>query len=129
MQQRGGQLLARVRALRGNLAQQLGFIVPPVHITDNVRLKPHEYVISLRGVEIARWEMHPEKLLAISSDATPPPLAGMPDPRAGLRRRGPVDRRRPCKARPWPRAMRWSIRLRCWPRISPNSSSSTPPNC
>jgi len=76
--QRGGQMLARVRALRSNLAQQLGFIVPPVHITDNVRLKPHEYVVSLRGVEIARWEMHEDSLLAISSDAAPPPLAGTP---------------------------------------------------
>jgi flagellar biosynthesis protein FlhA len=74
--QRGGQMLARVRALRSNLAQQLGFIVPPVHITDNARLKPHEYVVSLRGVEIARWETHEESLLAISSDAAPPPLAG-----------------------------------------------------
>ena len=48
-------------ALRSNLAQQLGFIVPPVHITDNARLKPREYVISLRGVEIARWEMHEDR--------------------------------------------------------------------
>ena len=39
-QNQGGQLLARVKALRQNLAQQLGFIVPPIHITDNVRLKP-----------------------------------------------------------------------------------------
>ena len=75
--QRSGQLLARVRALRSNLALQLGFIVPPVHITDNARFKSHEYVISLRGVEIARWEMQPDHLLAISSDATPPPLAGI----------------------------------------------------
>ena len=74
----GGQLLARVRALRNNLAMQLGFIVPPVHITDNPRLKPREYVISLRGVEVARWEMHDDDLLAISSEASPPPLAGMP---------------------------------------------------
>ena len=76
--QQGGQLLARVRALRHNLAQQLGFIVPPVHITDNARLKPREYVLSLRGVEIARWEMHEGDRLAISSDASPPPLAGVP---------------------------------------------------
>jgi flagellar biosynthesis protein FlhA len=75
-QKHGGQLLARVRALRSSLALQLGFIVPSVHITDNARLKPREYVISLRGVEIARWEMHGDHLLAISSDATPPPLAG-----------------------------------------------------
>ena len=46
-----------MKALRHHLALQLGFIVPPVHITDNVRLKPREYVVSLRGVEIARWEM------------------------------------------------------------------------
>jgi len=73
----GGQLLARVRALRQNLAQQLGFIVPPVHITDNVRLKPKEYAIALRGVEIARWELYHDNLLAISSEGSPRPLAGV----------------------------------------------------
>ena len=75
-QQRGGQMLARIKALRSNLAVQLGFILPPVHITDNARLAPREYVISLRGVEIARWEMKDDNLLAISSDATPPPIPG-----------------------------------------------------
>ena len=74
----GGQLLARVKSLRSNLALQLGFIVPPIHITDNVRLKPCEYVISLRGVEIARWEMLQDRILAISSELSPPPLAGTP---------------------------------------------------
>jgi flagellar biosynthesis protein FlhA len=74
----GGQLLARVKALRQNLAQQLGFIVPPVHITDNVRLKPKEYSIALRGVEVARWDLHQDNLLAISSEGTPKPLAGIP---------------------------------------------------
>ena len=74
----GGQLLARVKALRQNLAQQLGFIVPPVHITDNVRLKPREYVVSLRGVEVARWEMFQDHLMAISSEGSPRPLAGTP---------------------------------------------------
>src|SRR5271156_5818295 len=76
-QNQGGQLLARVRALRQNLAQQLGFIVPPVHITDNVRLKPREYVIALRGVEVARWELHQDNLLAISSEGSPRPLPGL----------------------------------------------------
>ena len=73
----GGQLLARVKALRQNLAQQLGFIVPPVHITDNVRLKPKEYAIALRGVEVARWELHQDNLLAISSEGAPRPLPGV----------------------------------------------------
>ncbi len=77
-QNQGGQLLARVKALRQNLAQQLGFIVPPVHITDNVRLKPREYVVALRGVEVARWEMCQDQLMAISSEASPRPLPGTP---------------------------------------------------
>lgn len=76
--QQGGQLLGRIKALRNNLALQLGFIVPPIHITDNVRLKPREYLISMRGVEIARWEMLEDQVLAISSEFTPPPLPGTP---------------------------------------------------
>jgi flagellar biosynthesis protein FlhA len=76
--QQGGQLLTRVKSLRNNLALQLGFIVPPVHITDNARLKPREYVISLRGVEIARWEMHENHLLAISSEVAAAALPGTP---------------------------------------------------
>jgi len=75
-QAQGGQLLARIRALRRHLALQLGFIIPPVHITDNVQLNPREYIIRLRGVEIARWEMAQESLLAISSEATAQPLEG-----------------------------------------------------
>jgi flagellar biosynthesis protein FlhA len=76
--EQGGQLLGRVKALRNNLALQLGFIVPPIHITDNLRLKPREYVISMRAVEIARWELLDEQVLAISSEVSPPPLAGTP---------------------------------------------------
>jgi len=72
----GGQLLNKVRSLRKRLASQLGFLVPPIHITDNLALKEREYVIYLRGVEIARWEMKRDCLLAMSSSANPAPLAG-----------------------------------------------------
>src|ERR1700689_3853977 len=72
----GGQLLGKVRSLRKTLAQQLGFLVPSIHITDNLTLKEREYVIYLRGVEIARWEMRRDCLLAISSQASPPALPG-----------------------------------------------------
>jgi flagellar biosynthesis protein FlhA len=72
----GGQLLGKVRSLRKTLAQQLGFLVPSIHITDNLTLKDREYVIYLRGVEIARWEMRRDCLLAISSQALPPAMAG-----------------------------------------------------
>lgn len=76
-QSRGGQLLARIRALRQHLAQQLGFLIPPVHITDQARLRPREYVILLRGVEVARWELAPDALLAISADPQAPPVPGV----------------------------------------------------
>jgi flagellar biosynthesis protein FlhA len=72
----GGQLLGKVRSLRKQLAQQLGFLVPSIHITDNLTLKEREYVVYLRGVEIARWEMRRDCLLAISSQSSPPALPG-----------------------------------------------------
>jgi flagellar biosynthesis protein FlhA len=76
-QAQGGQLLQRIRALRRHLALQLGFLVPSVHITDNLKLRPREYVVLLRGVEIARWEMQQERLLAISSDPASAALDGI----------------------------------------------------
>jgi flagellar biosynthesis protein FlhA len=75
-QAQGGQLLQRVRALRKHLAAQLGFIVPSVHFTDDPQLKPREYVVKLRGAEVARWEMYQDWLLAISSDVQGQPLEG-----------------------------------------------------
>jgi flagellar biosynthesis protein FlhA len=72
----GGQLLGRVKSLRKNLAQQLGFLVPSIHITDNLSLREREYVIYLRGVEIARWELRRNCLLAISSNLTAGDIQG-----------------------------------------------------
>jgi flagellar biosynthesis protein FlhA len=74
--QQGGQLLARVKSLRKNLAQQLGFLVPSIHITDNLALREREYVIYLRGVEIARWELRRNCLLAISSNIAAAEIPG-----------------------------------------------------
>lgn len=72
----GGQLLTRVRALRKTLAQQLGFLIPSIHITDNLSLKDREYVIYLRGVEIARWELRRDRLLAVNSNPGSQDLPG-----------------------------------------------------
>jgi flagellar biosynthesis protein FlhA len=72
----GGQLLSRVKSLRKNLAQQLGFLVPSIHITDNLSLKDREYVVYLRGVEIARWELRRDRLLAVNSNPKPGDLPG-----------------------------------------------------
>jgi flagellar biosynthesis protein FlhA len=67
-EKQGGQMLNRVRALRRHLATELGFIVPPVHITDNLRLRPREYVVQLRGNEIGRWQTEGNCMLAVNSD-------------------------------------------------------------
>ncbi len=76
-EKQGGQMLNRVRALRRHMATELGFIVPAVHITDNLRLKPREYVVSLRGVEVARWQTEQNCLLAVSADPKARALPGV----------------------------------------------------
>ncbi|MGD0798364.1 MAG: flagellar biosynthesis protein FlhA [Acidobacteriaceae bacterium] len=75
-EKQGGQMLSRVRGLRRHLATELGFIVPPVHITDNLRLKPREYVVSLRGIEIGRWQTEQGCLLAVNGDPKARALPG-----------------------------------------------------
>jgi flagellar biosynthesis protein FlhA len=64
----GGSMLSRVRTLRRHLATELGFIIPAVHISDNLKLKPREYVISLRGEEIGRWLTEGNSLLAVNGE-------------------------------------------------------------
>jgi flagellar biosynthesis protein FlhA len=75
-EKQGGQLLNRVRTLRRHLSSEMGFLVPPVHISDNLRLKPREYLFSLRGIEIGRWQTEGPQLLAVSGDAGRRPLTG-----------------------------------------------------
>jgi flagellar biosynthesis protein FlhA len=75
-EKQGGQLLSRVRSLRRHLSSEMGFLVPPVHISDNLRLKPREYVFSLRGIEIGRWQTEGPQLLAVSGDPKRRPLSG-----------------------------------------------------
>ena len=76
-EKQGGQMLNRVRALRRHLATELGFIVPSVHITDNLRLRPREYVVLLRGTEIGRWQTEANCMLAVNSDPRARPLPGI----------------------------------------------------
>jgi flagellar biosynthesis protein FlhA len=75
-EKQGGQLLNRVRSLRRHLSAEMGFLIPPVHISDNLRLKPREYLFSLRGIEIGRWQTEGAHLLAVSGDPKRRPLAG-----------------------------------------------------
>lgn len=65
-QEQQGQLLTRVRGIRKKFAQQMGFLPPPVHIRDNLDLSPTAYSILLKGVEIGRGEVIPERFMAIN---------------------------------------------------------------
>jgi len=83
---KGGELLARIRSLRRKLVEELGFVVPLVHIRDNLRLEPGGYAIALRGARIAKGQAPPGHLLAFGNDGALPQLPGVDgvDPAFGL---------------------------------------------
>ncbi len=64
----GGEVVRRIKGLRRTLADELGIILPPVHIRDNLMLRPNEYSIILKGVEVVRGEVHPGKYLVIGTE-------------------------------------------------------------
>lgn len=61
-----GELLGRIKGVRKKLSQDTGFLVPPVHIRDNLDLLPNAYRITLMGVAIGEGEVYPDKFLAIN---------------------------------------------------------------
>ncbi|GMU68549.1 MAG: flagellar biosynthesis protein FlhA [Steroidobacteraceae bacterium] len=61
-----GDLLARIRGVRRKLSQELGFLVQPVHIRDNLELGPNSYRINLAGVTVGEGVVHPDRELAIN---------------------------------------------------------------
>lgn len=61
-----GELLGRIRSIRKQFALDSGFIVPPVHIKDNLQLKPNEYSLILKGVKVAGAEMLPGHYMAMN---------------------------------------------------------------
>lgn len=65
-QSQNGQLLDRVKGVRRKVSQELGFLVPPVHIRDNLDLKPNQYRIMLMGVPSGEGEVFPDRELAIN---------------------------------------------------------------
>ncbi|MGD9869653.1 MAG: flagellar biosynthesis protein FlhA [Thauera sp.] len=81
-----GELLKRIRGLRKKFAQEVGFLSSPVHIRDNLELKPNGYRIALKGVEIGGGEAYPGQFLAINPGRVSGPLAGREttDPAFGL---------------------------------------------
>jgi len=77
----GGQespLIKRIGGIRRQIASDLGFVLGPVRVVDNVALKAHEYVILLKGAEIARYELPAGCELAIPVGKVDPPIGGKP---------------------------------------------------
>jgi flagellar biosynthesis protein FlhA len=62
----GGELLGRIKGVRKKLSQEMGFLIPSVHIRDNLDLMPTGYRISLMGVTVAEAEVYPDRELAIN---------------------------------------------------------------
>ena len=79
------ELLNKIKAIRRQLAHELGFVIPPVHIKDNLQLRPHEYSFLMRGIEVGRGEVMMGHYLAVSS-AKGEPIEGLPtkEPAFGL---------------------------------------------
>jgi flagellar biosynthesis protein FlhA len=83
---RQGDLLARIKGVRKKFAQDVGFLPPPVHIRDNLELKPSAYRITLRGAVVGEGEAYPGMLLAINPGGATLQLPGTRtiDPAFGL---------------------------------------------
>ncbi|HET7359016.1 MAG TPA: flagellar biosynthesis protein FlhA, partial [Rhodanobacteraceae bacterium] len=82
----GGELLARLKGVRRKLTQDLGFLIPAVHVRDNLELAPGQYRVLVHGVPVASGELHPERELALDPGRVFGPLDGIPgkDPAFGL---------------------------------------------
>jgi flagellar biosynthesis protein FlhA len=82
----GGTLLRRVSMIRRQIAGELGIVIPPVRIHDELGLDSHEYVVKVRGAEVARARIMPGHLLAMDPGDAEPGLRGIPttEPTYGL---------------------------------------------
>lgn len=85
-QNQGGELLGRIKGVRKKLSQQVGFLVPSVHIRDNLDLTPTVYRLTLMGVTLGEADIHPDRELAINPGQVFGKLDGIKttDPAFGL---------------------------------------------
>ena len=84
--EQGGELLERIRSIRRQFALESGFIVPPMHVRDNLQLRPGEYAILIKGNEVARAEMMVGHQLAMNPGDARKEMPGIPtfEPAFGL---------------------------------------------
>lgn len=84
--EQGGQLMSRIKGVRKKLSQELGFLIPAVHIRDNLELPPNGYRITLMGVSVGEADVQPDKDMAINPGQVYGTVEGAPttDPAFGL---------------------------------------------
>ena len=84
--EQGGQLMARIKGVRKKLSQELGFLIPAVHIRDNLELPPNGYRITLMGVSVGESDIQPDKDMAINPGQVYGSISGAEttDPAFGL---------------------------------------------
>jgi flagellar biosynthesis protein FlhA len=82
----GGELMGRIKGVRKKLSEELGFLVPPVHIRDNLDLGPNAYRIIIQGVPVGEAEVFPDRDMAINPGTVAGPVPGVAtkDPAFGL---------------------------------------------
>ncbi len=85
-EEQGGDLLDRIRSIRRQFAQEMGLIIPPLHVRDNLQIDPGAYVILIKGVDIARGELMMGHLLAMNPGQVKREIEGIPttEPAFGL---------------------------------------------
>jgi flagellar biosynthesis protein FlhA len=74
----GGDMLERIGTIRKQMAVELGLIVPPIRIRDNIQIKPTEYVLRVKGAEAGRGELLPDHYLAMNTGGAEENLVGIP---------------------------------------------------
>jgi flagellar biosynthesis protein FlhA len=74
---KGGELPGRVTSLRKQIATDLGVVLPPVHLRDNLRLEPNEYRIRLRGVEVGKGTAYVDRLMVLDPSGGAPEVSGL----------------------------------------------------
>ena len=89
--EQNGELLERIKSVRRQFALEMGFVVPPIHIRDNLELKPGGYSVLVRGCEVASGEMMANHLLAMAADDQTPHVDGTKTTEPGVWPPGPVD--------------------------------------
>ncbi len=82
----GGDMLDRIGTIRKQMALEMGIVVPPIRIRDNIQIKPTEYILRVKGAEAGRGELLPDHYLAMNTGAVEEDLIGVPtkEPAFGL---------------------------------------------